>query len=170
MATGMRIDKTVRAPSARERADGAYRRANAALAQGRAAEALPLLRQALREDASHVAARLALARLLAEMGDDREAADALRAGASHSAGSAEYRGLYAAVLQRLKRDSEAIQEYQAALRLMPGNAVWWMGLGLSLEALGNRGDARLAYQQAKSAGTLSGELADFVDQKLRQLP
>lgn len=170
-ATGdARVEKRVRSPSARERADGEYRRANAALAQGRAAEALPLLQQALREDATHVAARLALARLLAEAGDGREAADVLRAGAMDGAGNAEYRGLHAAVMQRLKRDAEAVQEYQAALRLMPGNAVWWMGLGLSLEALGNRGDARLSYLQAKSAGTLSGELADFVEQKLRQLP
>lgn len=170
VAADARVEKKLRSLSARERADGEYRRANAALAQGRAAEALASLQQALREDASHVAARLALARLLAQAGDGQGAADVLRAGAMDGAANAEYRGLHAALLQRLKRDAEAVQEYQAALRLMPGNAVWWMGLGLSLEALGSRGDARLAYLQARSAGTLSGELADFVDQKLRQLP
>jgi len=164
------IEKKVRSPSARERADSEYRRANAALAQGGAAEALPMLQQALREDPSHVEARLALARLLAEAGDGQGAADVLHAGAVSGAGNAEYRGLHAAVLQRVQRNAEAVAEYQAALRLMPGNAVWWMGLGLSLESAGSRGDARQAYLQARSAGTLSAELAAFVDQRLRQLP
>ena len=54
--------------------------------------------------------------------------------------------------------------------LVPQAGVWWMGLGISLEADGRGAEARDALQRAKATGTLSPELAAFVEQKLRQLP
>jgi len=44
-----------------------------------------------------------------------------------------------------------------------------MGLGISLQALGRRADAREAFRRARAAGGLSNEVLAFVDQRLRQL-
>jgi MSHA biogenesis protein MshN len=52
------------------------------------------------------------------------------------------------------------------LRLNPQNGIWWMGLGISLEAQQRRDDAMVAFQRAKASGSLSGELPAFVDKKL----
>lgn len=164
------IEKAPPALTPRERADDVYRRALEDLELGRPAEAVLSLRQALREDARHVPARLALARLLVEQGDGQAAADLLRAGAAAGVENAEYHGLFAAVLQRSGRHEEAAAQYQAALRLMPGNGVWWMGLGLSLESAGRGPEARTAFQRALALGNLSADLVAFVEQKARQLP
>ena len=69
--------------------------------------------------------------------------------------------------QTLCTRKEAIEEYQATVRLSPQTGIWWMGLGLSLEADGRTAEAREAYQKARASGTLSPELAAFVEQKLR---
>jgi MSHA biogenesis protein MshN len=164
------IEKAAPALTLRDRAEDSYRRGMDDLAAGRTADAAASLRQALRQDPAYLDARLTLARLLVDQGDGQAAAELLRTGAATGTDSAEYHGLYAAVLQRLGRQDDAIKQYQAALRLMPGNAVWWMGLGLSLEGANRRAEARDAFLRAQSAGSLTTDLAAFVEQKLRQLP
>jgi MSHA biogenesis protein MshN len=164
------IDKAAPALTPRDRAEESYRRGLEDLASGRSADAAASLRQALRQDPGHLDARLALARLLVDQGEGLAAGDLLRAGTQAGAGSADYHGLFAAVLQRLGRHEEAITQYGAALRLMPGNGVWWMGLGISLEGANRRPEARDAFLRAQSAGSLAGDLEAFVEAKLRQLP
>jgi len=41
----------------------------------------------------------------------------------------------AALYQRLDRHKEAIEQYQAALRLAPSAGIWWLGLGISFQAV-----------------------------------
>lgn len=137
--------------------------------QQRLEEAQALLQEALARDPSQPQLASRLARLQLERGDARSAEETLNKAAAAAAGNAEFRGFHAAVLQRLNRHKEAVGEYQAALRLSPQAGVWWMGLGISLEADGKLSEAREAFQRAKAAGTLSLELSAFVDQKLRRL-
>lgn len=200
---GVRIEKKMRASTARERAENEYRRALGLVNQGRVQESIAVLRAALSEDAGHAGSRLALfgllleqqrieeaqalleetlardpaqpqmasrlARLKLSRGDARGANETLGKAAASAQSNPEYRALHAAVLQRLTLHKDAVTEFQAALRLAPQAGVWWMGLGISLEADGRGAEAREAFQRARSSGALSAELDRFVEQKLRQL-
>jgi MSHA biogenesis protein MshN len=107
--------------------------------------------------------------LQTERGDLPAAASTLQTTLPAAADKAEYRALYAAVLQRAGRHAEATEHYAAALKLTPGNGVWWMGLGISLEAEGRIAEARQAFQSARAGGNLAPELAAYVEQRLREL-
>ena len=82
---------------------------------------------------------------------------------------ADYRAFIAALLQRQNRHDEAVAHYQAALKLQPGNGIWLMGAGISLQALHRDQDARAAYQRALASNTLNAQLRAFVQQKLKEL-
>lgn len=139
------------------------------LEQGRAAEAKQLLVDALEINPNQTAFAMLLARLALEGGSADAAAAVLAKYASSGRANAQYRGFHAAVLQRAGRHAEAIAEYGAALAIAPHVGTWWMGLGISQQAAGERREAHASYQRAKASGSLSGELAGFVDQKLRQV-
>ena len=112
---------------------------------------------------------LILARLQAERGDNNMALDTLRSGLSAAGSNPSYQATMAALLARLGQHAQAVTYYQAALRLAPQSGVWWMGLGLSLQAVGSLSEAQEALRRARASDNLSPELAVFVDQRLRQL-
>ena len=112
---------------------------------------------------------LILARLQAERGDNNMALETLRSSLSAAGANPSYQATMAALLARLGQHAQAVTDYQAALRLAPQSGVWWMGLGLSLQAVGSLSEAQEALRRARASDTLSPELAVFVDQRLRQL-
>jgi MSHA biogenesis protein MshN len=83
--------------------------------------------------------------------------------------SADYHAFLAGALQRDQRYREAAEQYQAALRMAPGNGVWWMGLGMSLQGDRRNAEALEAFQRARASGTLAAELQAFVERRLQQL-
>lgn len=134
---------------------------------GRTDEAMRQLQAALALDARQPSLAMLLARLQLEQGGP--ALDTLTRSLPHAAGNGEYHAFLAGVLQREGRSREAAAHYQDALRTSPGNGVWWMGLGIALQAGKRDADAAAAFQQAQASGTLSPELAAFVERRLRQL-
>lgn len=195
------IERTDALGSPRERAESEYRKAIVAVNQGRVTESMDGLRNALRQDAFHVASRQLLVKLLLEAKQPDEAVQVLQDGlqgqpaqlgwamslarlqvdrgdlagawqtlnySQPAAGNnADYQGFSAHVLQRLGRNKDAAERYQAAARLSPGDGRWWLGLGLSWEAEGRTSEAREAFVRAKQSGNLSAELMAMVEQKLR---
>lgn len=109
-----------------------------------------------------------LSRLLVERGDIGGASEVLDRHGAHSA-DPQVRAFRGALHQRLGRHHEAVSDYETALRANPAVAPWWVGLGISLQALERRGEAADAFRRARSSGNLSPELAQFVDQRLRSL-
>lgn len=75
----------------------------------------------------------------------------------------------AALLQRQERHQEAVTYFQKALVLAPDNGVWLMGMGISLQALQRKEEARAVYQRALASNSLNAQLREFVQQKLKEL-
>lgn len=133
----------------------------------RSDEAVLELQGALALDARQPAMAMLLARLQIERGGN--GIETLLRTLPYANGNGEYHAFLAGALQRQNRHREAIDQYQNALRGAPENAVWWMGLGLSLQAEKRNAEAADAYRRARAAGTLSSELQGFVERKLQQV-
>jgi MSHA biogenesis protein MshN len=125
------------------------------------------LQAALAIDARQPALAMLLARLQLERGGP--AIDTLMRTLPYAAGNGEYHAFLAGVLQREGRVHEAAEHYQSALKRSPGNGVWWMGLGIALQADKRDAEAVAAFARAQASGTLSPELQAFVERRLGQL-
>lgn len=132
-------------------------------------EAQQLLQEGLRLNPDRSAYAMLLARIQVERGDLQGAHELLSRHAGSAASNADYHAFDAALLQRLGRHKEAVTEYQAALRLAPRAGVWWMGLGISMQADDRGTEALDAFTRARAAGGLSPDLLEFVDQRMKQL-
>jgi MSHA biogenesis protein MshN len=130
-------------------------------------EAARQLQQGLGADPRQPALAMLLARLQIERG--WTGIETLQRTLPYATGNAEYHAFLAGALQRQQRHREAAEQYQAALRAMPNNGVWLMGLGISLQAEKRNPEALEAFQKARAAPSLSPELQAFVERKLQQL-
>lgn len=139
------------------------------IALSRPDEAMALLKEGLALAPAQPQLALMLARLHAERQEWSTAAETLQAASAHAgADGAEFHGFHAAILQRAGRHGDAVEKYGLALRLAPTRGVWWMGLAISLEEIGQADTARAAFQRAKSIGLPEGA-AGYVDSRLKQL-
>ncbi|TCS39086.1 MSHA biogenesis protein MshN [Paucimonas lemoignei] len=197
------IAKQIKELTPRQLAENEYRKASGLIQQGRAAEAINLLEQALHLDGRHAESRQTLAALLIQARRQDEAMQILREGLqldasqtglamilarlqlerselkpaietlqrsqAFAAERADYLAFLAALLQRDGRHKDAIDYYAQALRRSPGNAVWWMGQGISLQAENRIPEAIDAFRRAKVANGLSAELKAFVEERLNSL-
>ena len=185
----------------KQMSENSYRRALAALQEGRVSAALADLDKAVEVDPRNDAARqtyvslllenrrtddairqlrlalgvdprqpglaMVLARLQLEKGGP--ALDTLLKSLPYAENNADYHAFLAGVLQREQRHAEAADHYRHALQLSPQNAVWWMGLGISLQADQHLPEAREAYSRARANPGLTPELRSFVERKIEQL-
>jgi MSHA biogenesis protein MshN len=110
-----------------------------------------------------------LARLQVDRGDTAEAVATLKKGLEYGRGNADFHAFLAALLQRQGQHEEAVEQFQAALRLKPALGVWWLGLGMSLQAVNRTADAQESYRRARGAANIPPELAAFAEQRLKQL-
>ena len=131
------------------------------------AERLIVERQALPPKSATFA--MLLARLQAERGDNELALETLRASLAVAGTNPAYHATMAALLARLGQHAAAVAQYQTALRLSPQSGVWWMGLGLSLQAISSLPEAQEALRRARASDNLTPELAAFVEQRLKQM-
>ena len=133
-------------------------------------EAARQLQLSLALDPKQPAQAMMLARLQLDKTNGGPAAlDTLMRSLPYAADNGDYRAFLAGVLQREQRYREAAEQYQLALQAAPDNSVWWMGLGIALQADNHPAQARQAYERAKGLQTLSPQLQAFVERKLVQL-
>jgi MSHA biogenesis protein MshN len=67
------------------------------------------------------------------------------------------------------RHAEAVDAYREALRSGVQQPTAWIGLAISLEALGHRPEAAQAYKRALGAGALGAEVKDYAEARIRAL-
>lgn len=132
-------------------------------------EAIDRAREGLSLDAAQPSLAMILARLQLEKGSARAAVYTLERTLPHARDRADYLAFLAAVLQRDERHKQAAEYYFQALQRSPQNGVWWMGLGISLQADQRQAEASEAFRRAKSTNSLSPELTAFVNTRLSQL-
>ena len=133
-------------------------------------EAARQLQLSLALDPKQPAQAMMLARLqLDKTNGGLAALDTLMRSLPYATDNGEYRAFLAGVLQREQRYGEAAEHYQLALQTAPDNSVWWMGLGIALQADKHPAQARQAFERAKGLQTLSPPLQAFVERKLVQL-
>jgi MSHA biogenesis protein MshN len=104
------------------------------------------------------------AQLQAELGDPLGALQTLDRVAPE-ARDPTYHALAGAVAQRAGQHERAATEYGAALRFSPSNSLAWVGLAVSLQALGRDAQALSAYRAA-AVGKLSPDLQRFVQARI----
>jgi MSHA biogenesis protein MshN len=139
------------------------------LLQGRQmAEAERVLRKGLELDNRQPGFAMMLARVQLDKGDIRAALETLRRTLPYTTGNADYHALMAALLLRDARYTDSVEHYRTALSLKPAG-VWYMGLGVSLQALQRLPEAHDAFQKAMESGELNPELRAFVEQRLKQI-
>ena len=132
-------------------------------------EAMQLLQDGVKLLPQQAVFSLMLARLYGEQGqaargiallEKLEAPDALRN---------KVDAMLAALYQRVARYDDAIVVYRSLLQRNPRQAMWWLGLALSLEASRRPANALSAYQQARNAGPGRRALESFIAARINAL-
>jgi MSHA biogenesis protein MshN len=139
------------------------------LQEKRTDEAMRRAQEGLSLDPAQFGLAMILARIQVEQNDLKSALATLEHGLPYAVDRADYQAFLAALLQRDKRNKEAIDHYVVALGKSPQNGVWWMGLGISLQAENRLPEAKEAFGRARTSNTLTPELLAYVNQKIAQL-
>lgn len=133
------------------------------------AEASDILQAGIAQQTGHIPFYILLARVHMEQGLDADAIKALESQKPLARDYSDYYALLAALYQRGGRYADAAVIYRGLLEVFPGRAIWWMGLGISLQSQDKPAEALTAYQRAAKAQGLSAELKKFVQQRIRIL-
>jgi len=136
---------------------------------GRNNEAEQFLHKALEINPRQPRHAMVLARLEVERGEVTGAINTMVAALPYVQSDFDFYAFLAALLQREGRHREAVDYYRTALRGVPGNGVWMMGMGISLRASNQSAEARDAFVHALESKQLSPALQEFVERQLREL-
>lgn len=107
-----------------------------------------------------------LARVYVEHGADQKALAVMERSRRAAADSPDYVAFLAILYQRAGRHAEAVKAYNEALALLPQEGRWWLGAGISLEAVQDWSAAGAAYQRAVDSGALDENLLTYARQRL----
>jgi MSHA biogenesis protein MshN len=136
------------------------------LQQGHWREAQELLEQGIDTAPAHYPFAQLLARVHVEHGADHKALAVMERSRRAGAENPEYAAFLAALYQRAGKHAEAVKTYSEAVTLNPQEGRWWLGMGISLEAVQDRNAAGAAYQRAINSGVLDDKLLQYARQRL----
>ncbi len=136
------------------------------LQQGHWREAQQTLEQGIGKVPKHYPFAQLLARVYVEHGADQKALAVMEESREVAAASPDYVAFLAALYQRAGRHAEAVKTYTEAVTLNPQEGRWWLGMGISHEALQDWNAAGNAYQRAVDSGALDDNLLKYARQRL----
>jgi MSHA biogenesis protein MshN len=131
-------------------------------------QAVQVLEEGLKQSPKYAPYAKLQAHILTSRDAVAEALNVLRSAAPDVAQDPEYHAFVAALYQRQGEHGLAVGIYNQVLREQSDQAVWWMGLGISLEAGGQIDDALVAFSRASARG-LDPESRRYVDRRIRML-
>jgi MSHA biogenesis protein MshN len=109
---------------------------------------------------------IALVRVYMEQGDDEAALKIFETINPEKVNQAQYWGVRATLFQRLGRYQESRDSFVQALRSRPQELRWWLGLGISAEALQDWPVARDAYQRVAEQDYPDEHVVAYIRQRL----
>ncbi len=136
---------------------------------GRYVEAAQLLKEGVAINPGHSMFRKLYARVLLEQGALNQAVSVLERDLPPITQDVNYYALLAALYQRQGRHKNAVALYQNMLKQNSMVGIWWIGMGISLEKLGDNKAARQAYEKARASGTLATQMIQYTDNRLAAL-
>jgi tetratricopeptide (TPR) repeat protein len=139
------------------------------LEQKRIDEARRQLQEGLAVNSAYMPFAVALARIHVDRRDYTVALEILDQANKTGQASADFHMLRAAILQRMGRHGEAADAYRAALGIGAQSGAAWVGLGISLDALGSKPEAAEAFRRGVASGALAEEVRAYAAQRMRQL-
>ena len=119
--------------------------------------------------ANGISSSLLLANLLADKDDIKGAIKVLERVAPAGKLSKKYYATLAAFYYQDTRFNDAYDIYRSLLKKNPNNSIWWMGLGVTLDAVNAQGAALKAYKHAKENGLGKKSLVEFVERRIKAL-
>jgi len=138
-----------------------YNNAIDLIAQRQFNKAEKILENTLRKNPQFEDARVALAEIYLNQNRSQNALTVLTSmniGDDSIESHVDYYTVLAESYRQSGNYAEAFKIYQTLVNFGPDNSVWWTGLGLCLEGLGQMQDARAAFVKAQSLGNLPQEL------------
>ncbi len=135
----------------------------------RGEEAEALLDDGLMIDPTYAPFAKLKAGALAMRGAVPEALELLGPLRTNLAEDPEYHALMAALHQRQGEHAEALTYYRRVLRWQSDKAVWWMGLGISLEGESRLEEALAAYRAASVLGGLGEDSRRYIGERIAAL-
>ncbi|MEH6814439.1 MAG: tetratricopeptide repeat protein, partial [Motiliproteus sp.] len=139
------------------------------IGKGQFKQASMLLDEGLKRQPSDIELRKLKARVLLNNGQPDKAVQLLQDTMPALSDDLEFHQLRAAALQSAGQHQQASQGYYQLLQLDSSQPSWWMGLGLSLQALQQSSKAREAYRNVISIPGVGVTLREFARQRIAQL-
>ena len=109
------------------------------------------------------------ARLLYEDGELKRALAMLAHVKPQLQDDPQYYALLAAILQKGQDYLRSGEIYQKLVQYNPGNGVWWAGLGISLDGVGQRAQALQAFRKATADPSIPSNLRTYVSTRIKAL-
>jgi MSHA biogenesis protein MshN len=128
-----------------------------------------LLQYGLQQNAQQHDIRLMLARLYQQNERYADALTLLQAVSPDATLNIDYYNQRASLSQRLNDFKQASQDYQILANIEPGEAKWWLGIGVSADRLNESNTAITAYTKALSLNQLDSRVTAFMQERLRGL-
>lgn len=127
------------------------------------------LDDSLRRYPSQLAFVTARAQLQMRRRDFATAAATLERIDPHQVEDPTYLAQLAASYQQLRRFENAAELYQRLTTIQPEKTEHWLGLAVSADSLQHRQTAIQAYRRALEKNNLTGDVVDYINQRLRAL-
>jgi MSHA biogenesis protein MshN len=126
-------------------------------------EARDVIEQGLQQKPSYLPYVQMKAHVLVSEGKVAEALNLLRSFTPALTVYPDYYAFIAALYQRLGQFAFSEKMYEELVKVEPNNGLYWAGLGISLNKLGQHAEAIDAFAKAEQLGNLNPELKHYVE-------